>query len=150
MSGHAVRQVGLPDRALLRQAVEQFAGPADSRAVETSAIDSWVTGFVASQQSFAFLAMGANDELIGWVWGSVHRRPDGPPVARVETLEVERAHRRSGVGSLLFDAVFAHARRWQCCELVADIGEGCGAAGDGFVESLRPGISAGKRVRWST
>ncbi len=141
MSAHAIRQVGLPDRAVLGAAVERFG--------DQQAADEWITAFVASQQSFAFVAVDADDELIGWAWGWQHRRPDGPPVARLEALVVEASRRRRGVGSMLFDAVFAHARRLRCQQLILDVSEPLGVEVEGFLDSLRSEISPTNRVRWA-
>ncbi|MEZ5226488.1 MAG: GNAT family N-acetyltransferase [Acidimicrobiales bacterium] len=142
MIAHAIREIGLSDRAVLAAAVDAF-GATDDRS------DEWVTGFVADRLSFAFVALGADDEMLGWIWGSIIRRPDAPATARIEALDVRSDARRSGIGSMLFDAAYAHARQLLCGDVVADVSPDAGPAVVGFVESLRPVRSARAQVCWS-
>ncbi len=142
MTADAIRQVGLPDRALLTAAVRRF----EPAAADDRSIDSWVTAFVAERSHFAFVALRA-DEILGWAWGHRVRRPGADPVAVVDRLEVVPAARRQGTGTLLLEAVLADARRRGCVELVG-IHDPADPVVAGFVAGMGDGHGSLRRVVW--
>lgn len=122
MAAGAIRQIGLPDRALLRSAMEQF--------VEGESIsDERITEFVAAGNTWAFVALGsdtaintasdtdAGGDIRGWAWGSLQPDLERGRRSSMTCLEVHPAHRRDGIGTLLLEAAFGHAQRNRCCDL---------------------------------
>ncbi len=160
MSNYGLHQIGLPDRELLRAAVEVLSiETIPVAAAEGPDLDSWITSFVADSRTFAFVALDGGpvavgpdvDRIVGWTWGAVTFRPDGPRVGRIEALTVATGHRRSGIGTMLFDASYREVRRLGAESLHADLVGGDADSGvEGFLGDLRPATSLVKRVRWAT
>ncbi len=148
MSNYGLHQIGLPDRDLLRAAAVALS------IENVDDLDSWITSFVADSRTFAFVALDGGPSagsIVGWTWGTVTFRPDGPRIGHIGALTVAAAHRRRGVGTMLFDAAYGEARRLGAERLFGDfVAQEADPGLEGFLGDLRPATSLVKRVRWAT
>ncbi len=153
---HAIRLIGLSDRALLGSAVEMFGAGStsigsanDGSANDGSGTNQIITRFVADARTFAFVAVDAAEEVIGWSWGEVVSRPDGGGTAQIGALAVVADQRRKGVGTLLFEAAYGHARRAGAVQLVSYVDDLLDETATAFLDQMQPALSSGTRVRWA-
>lgn len=77
--------IAVPDTALLNQAVSQFMGAQSGQA------------FADAPNTLAFVALNGPD-ITGWCWGYHLIRPDDTSMLYLHQLEVDQAHRRTGIG----------------------------------------------------
>lgn len=147
MPAAAIRQIGLPDRALLRSATERF--------VEGEAIsDERLTEFVAAGNTWAFVALGPGADtpidIRGWAWGSIQPDLERGRRSLMACLEVHPAHRRDGIGTLLLEAAFGHAQRHRCADLRAVLDPAQRPDALKFFTSTAAEIIDQMVVHWST
>ena len=75
----------VPDQVLLERAVQRFMG---AKADAT---------YLDGPSTMAFVALDG-PEVVGWCWGYQLGRPDGSSMLYLHQLEVDEAHRRTGIG----------------------------------------------------
>lgn len=152
ISPYAIRQIGLPDRALLQTAIGRFG-----RIDPTT--DERVTEFVAAGNTWAFVAVdpaATTDPggVLGWSWGSIQLDLASGRTSVMSGIEVAPDRRREGIGTFLLDAAFGYARRRRCSELrlAVDTERGADALRVvvGFVTSTSATFADEKVVRWAT
>jgi ribosomal protein S18 acetylase RimI-like enzyme len=71
----------VPDQALLDRAVQKFMGAKAA----------------AAASAMTFVALDG-PEVVGWCWGYHLGRPDGSSMLYLHQVEVDEAHRRTGIG----------------------------------------------------